>query len=74
MHRVFFDTNAGTMESGFVLWFDQSRRDIETINPEDRDGASVTLYMPDEIEMAAVLRYDSSLGCWRGFPAGEPSD
>jgi hypothetical protein len=68
MYRVFFDSNVGTSKEGFILWFDQSRRDIENIEPEAHDGARVIIYMPEELEFSAVLKYDSCLGVWRGFP------
>jgi hypothetical protein len=74
MYRVFFDSNAGNATVGFILWFDQSRRDIENIKLEDRDGANVILYMPDELEISAELRYDACLGFWRGFPTGDIPD
>lgn len=68
MHRVFFDTNAGSKRDGYILWFDKSKDDIEMIPAENRNGTEVLLYMPEEIEVPARLYYDNNLDCWRGFP------
>ena len=68
MHRVLFDTNVGTEKEGYILWFDKSREEIEKVAPEERDGALVTLYMPDELELAARLKRDEKVGCWKGVP------
>lgn len=73
MQRVFFDANAGNEQEGYILWFDQSRSEIDQLPAEERDGAEVTLYMPDEIELVARLRWDASLNCWRGVPVPRPS-
>lgn len=71
MQRVFFDTNAGNERDGYILWFDQSRSEIDQLSAEERDGAEVTLYMPNEIELVARLHWDVALACWRGIPTGD---
>lgn len=72
MHRIFFDTNAGTKREGYILWFEKSREDIERISPEERDGALVILYMPNELELEAYLKRDEEAGFWRGIPVSRP--
>jgi hypothetical protein len=68
MHRVFFDSNAGGDEWGYLLWFDSSRRDLEAIGAEVREGLHVVIYMPQELEAEAVLKFDNEFGCWRAIP------
>ena len=68
MNRIFFDSNAGNDQIGYVLWFDRSKEDIRRIDGGAHEGMIVTLYMPDEIEIGASLKYDDDLGCWRGIP------
>lgn len=64
---VFFDCNAGTEERGYLLWFDLSRADIAKMT-DVRDGSSVLLSMPNELEYEANLSWDSEFECWRGVP------
>lgn len=66
--RVFFDTNDGSIEDGYCLGFDQSRNDLEAIGSELGDGTTVTIYMPDELEMAATLRFDADENVWWADP------
>lgn len=71
MHTIFFDPNAGTREGGFMLWFDQSRSDIDQLPAAAREGATVLLRWADEtetIEHVARLTYDKSHSCWKGVP------
>jgi hypothetical protein len=68
MHRVFFDINTGTAEVGFILWYAESQHDLEAIGNDLHDGLRVLLYMPDELELEAVLCFDQELGYWRGIP------
>ena len=63
--RVFFDTNDGSMEHGYWLGFDQSRKDLDALGTALQEGTTVTIYMPDELEMTATLRFDATDGvCW----------
>jgi len=66
--RVFFDTNAGTHTHGYILWFDQSTRDLAKIDDGLREGLIVELYMTDELEIVASLSFDTDLGFWRAMP------
>ena len=66
--RVFFDTNDGTMEDGYWLGFDQSWTDLQALGDELREGTRVTIYMPDELEMTATLRFDASEKVWWAKP------
>lgn len=61
-----FDTNDGSLEHGYWLGFDQSRKDLEALGDELRDGTTVTIYMPDELEMTATLRFDAAEKVWWG--------
>lgn len=62
--RIFFDTNAGTYDDGYILWFDLSKTELAALDPPASDGMAVTIYMPDEIEMIATLRWDVVLENW----------
>ena len=59
-----FDTNDGSMEYGYWLGFDQSRKDLEALGDELREGTTVTIYMADELEMTATLRFDAVGKVW----------
>jgi len=68
MNRIFFDTNAGTSEAGYLLHFAKSLEDINEIEGGPYEGMNVIIYMPDELEMEAILRFDDEFECWRGVP------
>ena len=70
MHRVFFDTNAGSQDKGYYLWFPQSKADIESIGPDLREGLHVMIYSPGELELEAFLEYDREFQCWAAIPIG----
>ena len=65
--RVFFDSNAGTLEHGYPLHFAQSRSDLEALGEELRDGTVVTIYM-DDLEMDATLRFERAQDVWVAVP------
>src|SRR6476661_8806150 len=65
--RIFFDSNAGTDERGYFLWFDTSKAEIAAIENVET-GQTVRLYMPGELEVDATLRFDDKHGCWIGVP------
>jgi hypothetical protein len=69
--RVFFDTNEGSVEHGYWLGFDQSRNDLEKLGAELREGTMVTLYMPDELELTATLRFDQKQKVWWADPIAD---
>jgi hypothetical protein len=62
--RVFFDTNDGTMEQGYWLGFSRSQNDLKALGDELREGITVTIYMPDELEMTATLTFDPIEKVW----------
>ena len=70
MDRIFFDSNSGDEVSGYVLAFELSKQDIRKMRSRVRDGAIVLLYMPDELEVEARLKFDHDMKCWRGIPIG----
>jgi hypothetical protein len=66
--RVFFDTNGGNMERGYWLGFERSKEDLERHRAGVAEGAVVVIYMPDELEMVATLRFDPSERIWWADP------
>jgi hypothetical protein len=68
-YRVFFDGNAGNPETGYLLHFDLSLKDLQEI-PEPREGTPVLLYDPGELEAEARLTFDPEWNCWVGVPTG----
>ncbi len=68
LHRVFFDTNDGNPEWGYELNFPRSKDDLKRIGPDVCDGMRIIIYMPDELEVEANLKYDDKLGCWKAMP------
>jgi hypothetical protein len=68
LHRVFFDTNAAGMIQGYWLGFDQSQKDLDALSDELREGLRVTIYMPNELEMEAILSFDSTDTVWCAEP------
>ncbi|HEX3675694.1 MAG TPA: hypothetical protein VHU87_15590 [Rhizomicrobium sp.] len=68
MHRIFFDTNEGSQEFGYLLHLPSSAQDLATMGSEVREGARVTICMPNELEMEATLTFDSECGCWKAMP------
>ena len=69
--RVFFDTNDGSMKQGYWLGFDQSRKDLDLLGSALREGALVTIHMPDELEMTATLRFDPVEDVWWADPVAD---
>jgi len=66
--RIMFDTNDGSMEHGYRLGFDRSRKALEALGEALREGATVIIYMPDELEMKASLRFDRAENVWWADP------
>lgn len=66
--RVFFDANDGSMEDGYRLGFDQSRKDLAALGTTPAQGTAVIIYMPNELEMMATLRFDVDEDVWRADP------
>jgi hypothetical protein len=68
--RVFFDGNAGDPEDGFLLIFDRSKSDLESIEAPLHDGMKIVMYDPGQVEVEAKLKFDQDMNCWRGIPIG----
>jgi hypothetical protein len=66
--RIFFDTNEGDHDHGYWLVLPRSRLDLVALGTTLRDGMTVTLYMPDELEMQATLRFSPSDRIWIADP------
>lgn len=69
--RIFFDTNEGSHEQGYSLILPQSKLDLEALGTELREGVIVTLHMPAELEVLAMLRFDPDDEVWVGHPIGK---
>jgi len=63
-----FDTNDGDGQFGYQLVFADSLKDLAAIGDDLRDGLRVIIYMPQELEMEAVLKFDPKAGIWLGLP------
>jgi len=66
--RILFDTNDGTAERGYELKFTQSLEDIAAIGQQIHEGMQVVIYMPEELEFIATLKFDREAGWWLGVP------
>ena len=62
--RIFFDTNEGSHDGGYWLILDRSRADLMALGPALRDGQEVLIWMPDELEMLAKLRFENVDDPW----------
>jgi hypothetical protein len=58
--RIYFDANEGTFDLGYWLVLKQSLADLHALGDELQEGLEVIIYMPDELEMGARLRFDRS--------------
>ncbi len=68
MHRVFFDTNEGNPDVGYWLNLPMSRLNLESIGPGIQEGLHVIIFMPGELEMEAVLKFDQEGDHWIAIP------
>ena len=59
------------MELGYWLTFDQSRKDLDAMGAALRQGEAVTIYMPNELEMTAILRFDAEEKIWWADPVAD---
>lgn len=64
--RVFFDTNDGNWEYGYWLDFPKSKAELAQIEGGPREGMRVQIYMPGELEVEAILKWDRTI--WVGMP------
>lgn len=70
MYRVYFDTNEGT-DNGYGLWLDASKRDLSDIPGGPQEGMRIIIYMTGELEMEAVLAFESEQNVWIAQPVPE---
>jgi hypothetical protein len=68
LHRIYFDANDGPDPDRFGLWVEGSRRDIEPIADQLRNGLRVIIYQTGEMEMEAVLEFDPEWNAWTARP------
>jgi hypothetical protein len=68
VHRIYFDSNDGPDDERFGLWVAGSLEDIEPIAAELKDGLHVIIYMTGEMEMEAVLEFDTDWNAWTARP------
>ena len=66
--RIFFDTNEGTHDHGYELRLPLSLADLTAIRDRLRDGLEVIIYMPDELEMRAILNFAVEQQVWIASP------
>jgi hypothetical protein len=66
--RIFFDTNEGTHAHGYELSLPLSLADLAALGDRLRDGLEVIIYMPDELEMRAVLNFAVEQHIWIAQP------
>jgi hypothetical protein len=66
--RIFFDTNEGSHEHGYLLRLPKSEEGLKALGERLCDGLRVIIVMPDELEMLATLRRDPSNGAWVAYP------
>ena len=71
MHKIYFDSNNGSFENGYDLNIEGSRLDIEKITEEIREGMRVIIYMDDDVEFEAILRFDKEINYWVAHPISE---
>lgn len=64
LHRIYFDTNEQVGDDCYDLGIPGSRADIEPIADQLRDGMRVVIYMGNELELEAILRFDSEHNHW----------
>lgn len=69
--RVFFDSNTGTRDGGYMLVFAKSREDLNAVGDGLNDGLKVLIYMPHELEAEAILRFDHEYDCWIAKPVND---
>jgi hypothetical protein len=67
LHRIYFDTNDGTMD-GYPLYCRGSLEDIQPIADKLKEGMRVVIYMTGELEMEAILEFDHGNSLWIGRP------
>jgi len=64
MYRIYFDGNDLAGPDCYGLWVNGSLADIEPIADKLHDGLHVIIYMTGELEMEAVLEFDTEWNAW----------
>jgi hypothetical protein len=69
MHRIYFDGNDGTPDTGcYCLYLNKSREDLAKIPGGPQEGMMVTIGMTGEIELEATLEWYPSWQIWTARP------
>jgi hypothetical protein len=68
MHRIYFDENEGDEHGNFDLGLPGSLVDIEAAGKDLSDGLHVIPYDNEEIEVEAVIKWDSQHRRWMAAP------
>ena len=68
MYRIYFDGNEGDEDGRYGLWLDRSREGLAKIPGGPKEGMTVTIYMIGEIEMEAILEWNSRWNGWVARP------
>ena len=66
--RIYFDSNEGDENGRFDLGIAGSLEDIAVLGARLKEGMRVVIYMSGELEMEAILEWDSRSNCWMGRP------
>lgn len=66
--RIYADANDQTEDGGYMLVFEESRRNIADFGAAISPGVRVILNVQDELEMEATLGYDDQNQIWIGYP------
>ena len=68
MYRIYFDGNAGDERGRFDLGIPGSSRDIKRLAGKLTEGLRVALYDDEELEVEAVLEFDTKYNIWMARP------
>jgi hypothetical protein len=66
--RIFFDTNEGTHAQGYELSLPHSLAALAALGDRLQAGLEVIIYMPDELEMRAILSFGVEQQVWIARP------
>jgi hypothetical protein len=68
MYRIYFDGNEGDNDGRYDLGIPGSLSDIRPIADKLHDDLQVTLYDNEELEVEAVLEFDTKYNIWMARP------
>ncbi len=71
MYRIYFDENEGDEQNRFDLGIPGSLRDIELLAGKLTHGLRVLCYDDQEIEVEAILEWDTKYNQWMARPLWE---